>query len=157
MFMNPTIFKSGIKDNILPTSASATLNFRIIPGETVEDILSHIKNVIDDERIKISTADIKSNPSPVSSTESYGFKTVNKTIKQIFPAVLVTASLVNATTDSRHYATISDDVYRFSPQTVTTEDLPRFHGINERLSIEDFRDCCRFYYQLLKNSNQQEL
>ena len=150
----PTIFNSGIKDNILPTSASATLNFRILPGETVENILSHIKNVIDDERIKISAGDFKSNPSRVSSTESKGFKTINETIKQIFPDVLISASLVNAATDSRHYATISDDVYRFSPQTVTTEDLPRFHGINERLSIDDFRDCCRFYYQLIKNSNQ---
>ena len=150
----PTIFKSGIKDNILPTSASATLNFRILPGETVEDVISHIKDVIDDERIIISLGDIKSNPSPVSSTESFGFKVVEKTIKQIFPDILVSPSLVNGATDSRHYATISDDVYRFSPQTVTTEDLPRFHGINERLNIEDFKDCCRFYYQLIKNSVQ---
>ncbi len=150
----PTIFNSGIKDNILPTSASATLNFRILPGETVEDILSHIKNVIDDERIIISTGDSKSNPSPVSSTESNGFKTINETIKQIYPDVLISSSLVNGATDSRHYAVISDDVYRFSPQTVTDEDLKRIHGINERLNIEDFNDCSRFYYQLIKNSNQ---
>jgi carboxypeptidase PM20D1 len=150
----PTIFNSGIKDNILPTSASATLNFRILPGETVDDILSHIKNVIDDERIKISTGGFKSNPSRVSSTESKGFKTINETIKQIFPDVLISASLVNGATDSRHYTMISDDVYRFLPVTLTTEDLPRFHGINERLSVEAFNDCCRFYYQLIINSNQ---
>jgi len=150
----PTIFKSGIKDNILPTSASATLNFRILPGETVENILSHIKNVIDDERIIISTLDFNSNPSPVSSTESNGFKTINKAIKQIYPDVLISASLVNGATDSRHYAVISDDVYRFLPLTITTEDLPRFHGINERIGVDAFNDCCRFYYQLIKNSNQ---
>jgi carboxypeptidase PM20D1 len=150
----PTIFNSGTKDNILPTSASATLNFRILPGETVENILSHIKNTIDDERIIIATGDYYSNPSPVSSTESMGFKTVNKTIKQIFPDVLISASLVNATTDSRHYTMISDDVYRFLPIPITSEDLRRFHGINERLSIDAFDDCCRFYYQLIKNSNQ---
>jgi len=150
----PTIFNSGIKDNILPTSASATLNFRILPGETVDDILSHIKNVIDDERIKISTGGFKSNPSRVSSTESKGFKTINETIKQIFPDVLISASLVNGATDSRHYTMISDDVYRFLPITLTTEDLPRFHGINERLSVEALNDCCRFYYQLIINSNQ---
>ena len=150
----PTIFKSGIKDNILPTSASATMNFRILPGETVEDILSHIKNVIDDERIKISAGDYKTiNPSPVSSAESYGFKIVEKTIKQIFPDVLVSPSLVNATTDARHYTAISDNVYRFSPQVVTAEDLPRYHGVNERLGTESFKDCIRFYMQIIRNSN----
>jgi len=147
----PTIFNSGIKDNILPTSASATLNFRILSGETIEGILSHINNTIDDERIKISTGDYKSNPSPVSSIESKGFKTVNKTIKQIFPGVLISASLVNAATDSRHYTIISDDVYRFLPITITSEDLPRFHGIDERLNVDAFNDCCRFYYQLIRN------
>lgn len=150
----PTIFNSGTKDNILPTSASATVNFRILPGETVEDILSHIKNVIDDERIVISTVGSKSNPSPVSSTESSGFKTINESIKQIYPDVLISPSLNSGATDSRHYAVISDNIYGFLPMTMTTEDLPRSHGINERISVDAFNDCCRFYYQLIKNSNQ---
>jgi carboxypeptidase PM20D1 len=149
----PTIFKSGIQENSLPKSGSATLNFRILPGETIEDIISHVKEVVDDDRITISTGKFSSNPSPVSSTETEGFKTISKTIKQIYPDVFVAASLVNGTTDSRHYATISDDVYRFSPQTATTADLERIHGINERLSIDSFKDCYRFYYQLIKNSN----
>ncbi len=149
----PTIFNSGIKDNILPTNATAVLNYRILPDETVDNILQHIKKVIDDDRIHISTISFYQNPSPISSTESFGFKVIEKTIKQIFPDILVSPSLVNAATDSRHYATISDDVYRFSPQIITTEDLPRLHGINERLSTESFKECVRFYMQIIRNSN----
>jgi len=149
----PTIFKSGIKENTLPTKGFAVLNYRILPGETTDDILQHIKDVIDDDHICISAISFYQNPSPISSTESFGFKVIEKTIKQIFPDVLVSPSLVNGATDSRHYANIADDVYRFSPQVITKEDLPRIHGINERLGAESFKDCIRFYVQIIRNTN----
>jgi carboxypeptidase PM20D1 len=86
--------------------------------------------------------------------ESSGFKTINETIRQVFPAVIVSSSLVNGATDSRHYSEICDDVYRFGPLTMTAEDLTRTHGINERVSIQAFNNNCRFYYQLIKNADK---
>jgi len=147
----PTIFKSGFQDNVLPANAKATFNFRILPGTSSEELLKHIKDVIDDERINIQAFPNISEPSPVSPVDSYGFKLIERTIRQIFPETVVSPSLVNAASDSRHYYRICNNIYRFIPYIAETKDLDRFHGNNERLNIEVFKDCIRFYYQLVKN------
>ena len=55
----PTIFNSGVKDNIIPLSAKATRIFRIITGSSIKDVITHIKNVIEDDRIKIKEGNFK--------------------------------------------------------------------------------------------------
>ena len=61
------------------------------------------------------------------------------------------ASLV-AATDSRHYVGITDNIFRFSPVRANADDLKRFHGTNERLSIEGYADMIRFYRRLIENT-----
>ena len=79
--------------------------------------------------------------------------TAQATIRQIFPSAIVAPSLVPGGTDSRHYQPLADGVYRFSPQRTGPEDRARYHGTNERLSVENFAECVRFYAQLVKNSD----
>ncbi|MEM6264436.1 MAG: M20/M25/M40 family metallo-hydrolase, partial [Bacteroidota bacterium] len=45
-----TMIQGGVKDNILPTVATAKVNFRILPGQTIEEVVAHATEVIDDER-----------------------------------------------------------------------------------------------------------
>jgi carboxypeptidase PM20D1 len=47
---------------------------------------------------------------------------------------------------------MSDSVLKFGPVRARPEDLPRFHGTNERMSVKGYADMIRFYHQLLKNS-----
>jgi carboxypeptidase PM20D1 len=54
-------------------------------------------------------------------------------------------------TDSRFYVDLSPNIYRFAPLTLHQEDLARIHGLNERISIEDYKRAIGFYYQLLIN------
>jgi carboxypeptidase PM20D1 len=54
--------------------------------------------------------------------------------------------------DSRHYAGVTDKIFRFSPVRANGEDLKRFHGTNERLSVEGYADMIRFYRRLLENA-----
>ena len=152
---SPTIFNSGVKDNIIPLSASATINFRIIPKETIATVLDHVNKIINDERITIKTGEFVSEPSKVSSTSSFGYKTLHKTISEIYPTALVTPYLVVAGTDSRHFNDISDNIYRFSPIKINKGNIKSFHGLNERLSISDFENSIRFYHQLIKNSTSK--
>ncbi len=53
-------------------------------------------------------------------------------------------------TDSRHYAAIADDIYRFLPLRVTAEDLERIHGIDERIAVEDYADLIGFLARLIR-------
>src|SRR5205823_6425978 len=79
-------------------------------------------------------------PPPVTGTSSQSFRTLNRTIRKIFPDVVVAPGLMVAATDSRHYAEIADNIFRFSPVRANSDDLKRFHGTNERLSIDGYAD-----------------
>ncbi|HLG33340.1 MAG TPA: M20/M25/M40 family metallo-hydrolase, partial [Bacteroidia bacterium] len=148
-----TIFNAGDKENILPHHASAIINFRILPGEKVEDIVTHVKNVIDDLRINITLKGISYNASNVSDVNSSGFTAISKSIREIFPTVITAPYLVVGTTDARHYGKVSKNIFRFIPLVLSNEDLKRIHGINERISVENYKDVIRFYVRLLENSS----
>jgi carboxypeptidase PM20D1 len=148
------MLKAGIKENILPKKASAVVNFRILSGDTVQTVLEHVRRAVNDPRVNIKPlGNIEIEPSGVSGVESYGFQTVQRTIREIFPGVLVAPSLVVGATDSRYYEKLAEGVFRFTPIRVTPEDLGRIHGANERVSVKDYGQAVRFYYQLIKNSN----
>ena len=149
---SPTIFTSGVKDNIIPLTASATVNFRILPETTTEDVINHVREVIKDDRISIEKGGFISEPSKYSSPNTEQFKTINTTILQLFPDVVVSPYLVVGGTDARHYNEISDHIYRFLPIQLNEDNKKSFHGLNERLAVNDFYDAVAFYVQLMKNS-----
>jgi len=152
----PTMLRAGFKENVLPTRASAKVNFRIKPGETKASVLEYVREIINDERIiiTISPDTDATDPTPVSETASFGFEVIQRTVQEIFPDVLVAPGLVVGTTDGKYYEKVSDNVYRFAPVKVKKEDLKRIHGINERISVQAYQQLVQFYYQLLKNSCQ---
>ncbi len=148
----PTIFRSGYKDNVLPTVASATINFRILPGEISDDVITHIEKIIKDTRIKINKTGHANEAAAVSDIHSEGFKQIEKSIHQVFNNTLVAPSLMIGGTDEKHYSKISTNLFRFLPVAFDAEDLKRLHGNNEKISIEAFKNCIRFYRQLILNS-----
>ena len=148
-----TIFKSGEKENVLPIKASAVVNFRIMPGDSIKGVIDFVKSVLNDERIKIGmTSQVGDEPSFVSDTESESFKLLQKTTSQIFPDVLVAPYLVLGATDSKHYKNITKNIFRFEPTRLDDTDLKRIHGTDERISIESYKETISFYIQLIKNS-----
>jgi carboxypeptidase PM20D1 len=147
-----TMIHAGNKDNVLPGSVEASVNFRLLPGDTRESLLAHVRHTIDDEAIKISLAPGSEDPSPVSPSTSAAYKTLNKTVREVFPDALVAPGLMLGASDSRHVAALSANVFKFTPMRATAPDLARFHGTDERLGLKNFNEMIRFYHQLLKNS-----
>jgi carboxypeptidase PM20D1 len=149
-----TIFNAGNKENVLPGRAEATVNFRLLPGETEDSVIARVKSIIADDRVKVTPKPGNTNPPPVTSTSGSNYQMVNRTIREIFPDVLVVPGLMVAATDSRNYLDVTDSIFRFSPVRATAEDLTRFHGTNERLSVENYADMIRFYRRLVQNTAQ---
>lgn len=147
-----TIFNAGDKDNVLPGNAAASVNFRLIPGDTQSSVTDHVRSTVNNDRISIKPFAANFDPPPVTGTTSPSFQTLNRTIREIFPDVIVAPGLMVAATDSRHYAGIADNIFRFSPVRANSDDLKRFHGTNERLSIEGYADMIRFYRRLIENT-----
>ncbi|MBR1209563.1 M20 family peptidase [Bradyrhizobium sp. JYMT SZCCT0180] len=147
-----TIFHAGDKDNVLPGNAEATVNFRMIPGDTQASVTDHVRSTIRNDRISIKPFPGNTDPPPVTGTASPSFQMLNRTIREVFPDVIVAPGLMVGATDSRHFAGITDKIFRFSPVRANSDDLKRFHGTNERLSLEGYADMIRFYRRLIENA-----
>ena len=147
-----TIFNAGDKDNVLPGHAEATVNFRLIPGDTQASVTEHVRETIKNDRITITPFPGNADPPSVTGTSNPSYQLLNRTIREIFPDVIVAPGLMVGATDSRHYVGVTDKIFRFSPVRANGEDLKRFHGTNERLSIDGYADMIRFYRRLMENA-----
>lgn len=146
----PTMFQAGTKDNVLPSHARAVINFRILPGDSVRAVVEHVRRVVDDDRVEIKEIGrFSAEPSPVSRTDSNAFRTLERTIRSIVPNAIVAPYLVVVVTDARYYTDISENVYRFLPLRLTSRDLERVHGIDERVGVREYETAIRIYRQLV--------
>ena len=155
-----TIVNAGNKDNVLPGRAEATVNFRILPGDTREGVMAHVQSavgkVVDMAHVKVEALPGAKEASKVAPTNSAQYRKLNQTIREVFPDVLVAPGLMVAATDSVHYEPISDHIFKFSPVRADSEDLKRFHGTNERLSVKGYADAIRFYHRLISQVANDE-
>lgn len=147
-----TIFDSGMKENVLPTSAKAVVNFRIHPNDTIDSVIAHVKKTINDPSISIRILEGSINPSPISDINSKYYKMLRVSIRQVFKDVTVSPSLMIAATDARHYTHLTENIYRFLPLRSDESDLDRVHGTNERIAISNYADMIRFYIQFMRNT-----
>ncbi len=152
-----TVIHGGKTPNVLPGRAEAFVNVRLLPGDTAESALARIRAVVDDPGVTCSLQERLSEASPVSSIESGGFRVLQRTISEVYPGAVVAPGLSMVATDSRHYAAIADDVYRFLPLRVTSRDLGRIHGVDERIAVEDYADLIGFLARLIRNLSDTEL
>jgi carboxypeptidase PM20D1 len=145
-----TTFHAGEKENVLPARARATVNLRILPGDTVDGTVERIRRVIDDDSVQVRVL-TAIEPPPASSTSSPAWQLLDGTIREVLgDGVIVAPYLMVAGTDSRHFVPMADDVYRFFPLTLEPDDVARFHGVDERISLGDYGSVIATYYRLLQ-------
>lgn len=143
----PTVFNSGVRDNVIPTFATAYINSRILPGQSSKDVYDYVQRTINDTNIKITYyKNYMTEPSPTTDVNSKYYKRVEKVVRVVVKDVVVAPMLMVGATDSRNYREISDGVINFTPIT----DAKGYHGIDERMLISDFQKCYNFYTLLIK-------
>lgn len=150
----PTIFHAGVKENVLPSRATAVVNLRLLPGDTLASATEYIHRLVVDPTIKIEPLPLPIEPSTVSDTTGPSFGLIHRTIRETAPQVLVAPALLIAATDSRHYQSLTKNIFRFLPITVGPNDTRRYHGIDERIAVRDYERLIRFYVRLLENLNR---
>ena len=149
----PTMLSAGVKDNVLPPEATAVVNFRIRPGETVGDVIAHVTAAVADTLVRVAPLDkVQVNPSPVSDVHSAAYQLIEETIRSLSPGVSIPVLpyLVPGGTDAKHWSASSDRVFRFLPVPLGDGDRERIHGVNERVSIADYASAVGFFTQLLR-------
>ncbi len=134
--------------NVIASSATAGLNIRIMVGDTVADVLKHLRKTIKDDDIRIDVIE-QSEPSPVSPMDD-AFQLLETTILDVFPDAVPTPYVMMAATDSRHFTAISERVYRFAPFRMTKAQREAIHSYDEHLRVTDLIDGVAWYRFLIE-------
>lgn len=145
----PTMIEGGVKVNVLPQTASAVVNYRIHPRESVAGVMARAKKQTDAEHVTVEALG-GVEPSPQSSTSSAAYEAIRSATSDIFGGVPVAPFLTLQGTDTRHYVGAADDNYRFTPFIYGKDDLARIHGTDERLKIEDLIRGVSWYEALIR-------
>ncbi len=145
-----TMAGGGVKENVLPSSAWAVVNYRILPGDTIEQVLEHVRKVVDDPAVQVEALPRGREASAVSSPMHPSFQQLAALIRAVFPDSVVAPYLTIGGTDVRHYQRISDQLYRLTPIVVERSDLARLHGTDERVSVENYLRAIEFYVHLMQ-------
>jgi carboxypeptidase PM20D1 len=147
-----TLIQGGVKDNILPAKVGAAVNFRLMPGDRVADVEKYARDVIHDEAVQLHIPDgVAWEASPVSPFDSSAAKTLIDTLGQVFPDAVAAPYLVAGATDSRHYAPVCANIFRFSPYKISSDEMASIHASNERISIDGLAQMVQFYIQLIRS------
>lgn len=130
-----TMAEGSPAPNVLPQAPKITINFRMMPGTTTEDVVNHIKRVVRNKNIQVKVIRTKE-ASKFSPTDSRSFRIIEKLCLQSDPNSIVAPYLVMGGTDACFYEPICENIYRFSPFVAPTALLLCTHATNERVPID---------------------
>jgi acetylornithine deacetylase/succinyl-diaminopimelate desuccinylase-like protein len=137
----PVMISGGFRSNVIPGSADATINVRVIPGTEPRDVTAEFERVIGDSAVSVRL----SNPStiasrtPASPEDTDLYRALERHAKEAFPGAEVTPYLFQAGTDAGAWRSRGVPVYGIYPYPITANELTRMHGNDERVSIESLR------------------
>ncbi|MCM1364208.1 MAG: M20/M25/M40 family metallo-hydrolase [Faecalibacterium sp.] len=140
--------------NVLPQRASITVNFRAMPGTSVDDIVQHVKKVVKNKDIEIKVLKSKE-ASRFSPTDSRAFGVISRLCKAIEPNSIIAPFLVMGGTDAYFYEPICENIYRYAPFKVDTSMLLCTHGTNERIPIKAMSGALTFFKNYIREISNE--
>lgn len=144
----PTVIRGGVKSNVLPQHAEAAVNFRILPGDSVQSVLEHCRKVVRDRGVHIEAEGMSSEPT-ANLDPGPAFELVANIARAIVPGIVVTTGIVPGATDSRHYDDLAGTRCNFAPIVLGERDLATIHGTDERLSRLNYARLIEFNRRLI--------
>lgn len=151
----PTMLWGPDARNVLPREVKLNINYRTLTGDTSADVKAHLERLLK-KYIKKGIVSIHmlgfSDPSAVADVDSDAYNTLAQSIRQTFPDVAVVPYTMVGATDSRFYAPLTPNVYRFGPFVWGFDDESRVHGIDERIRPEQMERAVQFFVNFMRNS-----
>jgi len=137
--------------NVIPPYARMVSNHRIIPGETVDSVIEHIKKAVNDDKVTVSVIN-GNDPSAISETNCEAYERVRSSVAETWQNAIVSPYLMVAGSDARHWSAISDKVYRFSAMALSKEERDTIHGNNERIPFDTISRTVEFFVRIMRKS-----
>lgn len=145
----PVIFKAGFRSNVIPGSAEATINLRLIPGTKPADMVALVQRLVNDPRITVTLTGGSDTSIPPSSVETELYQALARESKVQWPTAEVTPYLFQAGTDAAAWRSRGIPVYGIYPYPITNDELRRMHGNDERVSIASLQQGTDMIYRTL--------
>jgi carboxypeptidase PM20D1 len=142
-------------NNVLEPVVEVVINFRILPGETSQDVINHIKKACEGFEVEIDAPRIPVEPSNVSPTDGRGYDIIQEAVAQLYPGTLVTPYLTIGATDCKHMGELSDRIYRFMPVLLNPFEQRSIHNFNEYMSIDNYGRMISYYSYLMQQFDKK--
>ncbi len=147
----PTVIDAGFRKNVIPSEASAILDIRMLPDESVEEFYAQLAAVIDDPRVEIVPERIYRPAAPPSEIDNEMFQTLERVAKQMYPSATVLPVMSTGATDMAQVRARGMQSYGIGPARSVEEINSGFgaHGDNERISEEAFVELVQFMWNVV--------
>jgi acetylornithine deacetylase/succinyl-diaminopimelate desuccinylase-like protein len=142
----PTVLNGSDKTNIIPASASAEIDSRLLPGENPQTVIANLRKVMADNAIKM---DVMLNFPAVSSPRKSELMTALDKLADEEDTIVV-PMMIAGFTDSHYFRQKGLDCYGFIPIEASPAEMRGVHGINERISIKELGSGVQRMVELLK-------
>lgn len=154
----PTLLEGSGKENVLPARARALLNVRVLPGDSVRDVVVHVRRVVDDDRVEVTLigGPFAIEPPPVSPDSGAAYEALRRAVAASFPEAIPVPYLLFAATDSRWFAPLTPHIYRFRHLRLEPGDAARIHGTDERIAVQDHLRGIGFWRRLIRTIDAME-
>lgn len=144
-----TMTKGSDAPNVLSSESVVTVNFRILPGDSVADVMEHVKKICEGYDVDIEVISQRE-PSGISPIDARGFEVIKEKIAQIYPEAIVTSYITIGGTDAYKYQIVSDHIYRLLPLELNQYEQRTIHNENEYISFENFGKVQWYFKEIMR-------
>ena len=143
--ISATIVAGGIRSNVIPTEASATLNIRTLPGESLDSVLRRLRRTINDTLVTLEVSN-GGHDAPASDFHSPMFAAIAESAKSLDPSLSVVPYMSTGATDSARLRAWGMQAFGLLPFPMNQDDEDRMHGNDERVPLESLHFGTKLIY-----------
>jgi acetylornithine deacetylase/succinyl-diaminopimelate desuccinylase-like protein len=147
----PTMLRAGIRANVIPSEARATINVRMLPGNQLAPLLAKLQQLVNDPAIRFEPQLPLSETAPSSSLTSDFYNTISSVTAKTYPGAPVVPLMSAYFTDSTPLRLRNVQAYGLLPFPLNDDDLSRFHADNERIPLNSFHKGIEFLFAIVND------
>jgi acetylornithine deacetylase/succinyl-diaminopimelate desuccinylase-like protein len=143
-----TVVRAGYKTNVIPGTAEAELDVRLLPGEEPTAFLAELRGVIDDPQVQVAPLGAFRPPNE-SGTDTELFRIIETVLHRHYPGVPVTTKMLSGATESVLFRPLGIAAYGFTPLLATPEEVATAHADDERVREDTMRRSVPIFYEVV--------